>query len=232
MMPSTLTRSSLLAAALIVALAWPAAGRADNAVSLRLSNTFIAHQGYDAVSDNDHLAQLELNYARRLYALGEGDLWAEGSYLVGSAQDSIFGGRLETHVLLQSASLGVRYTYPLLAWLIPYGRAGMGVGVGTFELTGGGRDAEASVEDRAAAFCAYMLVGVEVLLPLRRFRETGHGFTIGLVIEGGIALSTGLSFDLAPEEDEELLQIPVQATGVGRINPTGGQLRLGVVARF
>ena len=75
-------------------------------------------------------------------------------------------------------------------------------------------------------------MGVEVLLPLRRFRQTGRGFTIGLVVEGGLGFSSGLGFDLGPEEDDELLQIPFEGSSFGRINPSGGQLRVGVVARF
>jgi hypothetical protein len=75
-------------------------------------------------------------------------------------------------------------------------------------------------------------VGVEVLLPLRRFRETGHGFTIGLVVEGGAAFASGLKFELGPEEDDELLQIPFEGSDLGRINTSGGQVRAGVVARF
>jgi hypothetical protein len=173
---------------------------------------------------------VELNYARRLYALWEGHLWAEASYMVGASRDEIFGQELESRALLQSATLGARYTYQLMAWVVPFARAGLGVGIGTLELEGDG--VAGAVEDTAASFCGYLLVGVEVLLPLRRFRETGHGFTLGLVVEGGVAFASGLSFELGPEEDDELLQIPFESSSLGRINTSGGQVRVGLVARF
>lgn len=225
------TKTMLCTASLLVALGLPAAARADNSVSMRVNNTWVAHSGFDLVSDDDHMAQMEFNYARRLYPLWDGGLWAEASYMLGAQQDKLFGGQLETDVLFQAITVGARFTYPIFSWLVPFTRAALGVGIGSLSLEGAmvGGDA---VHDTTAAFCGHLLVGVEVLLPLRRFRETGRGFTIGLVIEGGIGFSSGLGFDIAPEEDDELLQIPLEGSGLGRINPSGGQLRVGVVARF
>lgn len=209
--------------------------RADNSASIRFSNSWIADAGFDAVSDNDHLLQVEFNYARRIMQLWELDLWAEGSYMIGPSKAGLFADQFEARALLQSVTLGVRATYPLLYWLVPYARLGLGVGIGSLELSalGGGQLAgQDSLKDRAAAFCGQLLVGVEILWPRSVIRRTGRGVTAGLVIEGGIGFASNLGFDLVPEEHEDLLEIPLAGSNLGSLSTTGAQLRVGGIVRF
>lgn len=208
---------------------------ADNSASIRFNNSFITDAGFDAVSENNHLVQVEFNFARRLMQIWELDLWVEGSYMVGPSKAELFSNQFQAKALLQSVTLGARFTYPLLYWLVPFARLGLGVGIGTLELsnTGGGQPAgQDSVEDRAAAFAGQLLVGVEILWPRSVIRRTGKGVTAGLVIEAGFGFASKLRFELRPEEDEELLQIPLSGSHLGSLSTTGAQVRVGGIIRF
>jgi hypothetical protein len=205
--------------------------RADNSFSLRISNSFVGSPGFDTVSENDMLAQAEFNYARRVLSLPHGHLWAEASYMAGTSHATLFGEQFKAQAFLQSVTVGARYTYPILSWVVPFTRAGLGVGVGTYELSP--QQQKTTIRDRAASFSGYLLAGVEVLVPHRRFRLGLSHFTGGLVIEAGYGLSSDLSFDLAPEpEDEDLRQIPLRGSTLGTLSLSGAQIRVGALIRF
>jgi hypothetical protein len=222
-------RTTIQAIALCGVLLLCASARADNSVSLRLSSSFIKDSSFDVVSENDHLAQVEISYARRMLELFDGELWVEGSYLAGPTGTTIFGGAAETDALLQTVTVGARFGYPVFFWLVPYVRLGMGVGIGTLTLTAAEQD---SVYDRAACFAGHVLAGVEVLWPRRALRTGASAFTFGLLIEAGYAFASRLEFELAPEGDEDLQQIPLRGSGMGGLSTSGAQLRVGAVVRF
>lgn len=206
---------------------------ADNSFSLRINNSFIGSPGFDTISQNDHLAQAEFNYARRVISLPTGHLWAEASYMAGPSHATIFGEQFKAKAFLQSVTFGARYTYPILSWVVPFTRVGLGVGVGTYELSPLNQNEGSTIQDRAAAFSGYALAGVELLVPHRRFRMGLGHFTGGLVIEAGYGFSTDLAFDLAPEPpDEDLRRIPLRGSALGTLSMSGAQIRVGALVRF
>ncbi len=213
---------------LLAALLLPGVARADNSISLRIASSYFTAQGYDAVSKNNSLVQAEFNYARSLLKLWRGYLWAEGSYLVGAKGSKIFDKQFSTSLVAQSFTVGARYTLPVYEWLVPQVRTGLGVVVGRFGLDPASSDFS-KVSDWTAGFTGYFLGGVELLIP-RSWISTRA--TIGLTIEGGITFSSGLGFELSPDEDEDLEQIPLLQSDLGSIPLSGGQFRIGVVVRF
>ncbi len=222
----TCPRSILTALALgALLLPGPLAARPKNQLSVRVSQSFIPGAGYDALSANDHLAQGELAYGRELLELGRGRLWVEASWQAGAKSASLFGS-FQTHTLLQSVTASAIYRLPILPWLVPRARVGLGVAIGSLELSSTGAGGSAS-HDRAAAFTGQVLLGLEFWIPRRRPRVN-----FGLVVEGGASFQTPLAFALEPEVDDELRRIPLAGSELGSVGLSGGQLRIGVMMEF
>jgi hypothetical protein len=228
--PKTITATLVLVAAGILG-AGPA--RADYSVSIRIANSVIRDTSFDAVSEDDHLVQAEIGFARTVVELWEGILWVEGAYMGGAVRAPLFSGDAEASpelgASIQSATLGVRYDYPVFYWLVPYLRLGMGVGFGSLELND---TQEGTVKDWAASFRGHILAGVELLWPRRALRLGQSSLAWGLLIEAGYGFGSKLGFDLRPEEDEELREIPLTGGGLGGLSVNGAQLRIGAVLRF
>jgi len=214
-------------------LALSALAQADNSVSIRINNSWIGDPSFDVVSTNDHFVQAEFNYARRLLQFRQaelGEIWAEAAYMAGPTSSTLFGESTKAEAFLQNVTLSVRYAYPVVAWLVPYLRVGLGVGIGTLELEplkGGDR-----VKDRAAGLAGHVLAGVELLWPRRALLAGRSHLTTGLVIEAGYGFGSRLNFQLSPDEDDELKQIPLSGVNVGHLTTQGWQLRIGGVLRF
>lgn len=224
----SITRPLLLCLVLLATLACSATAHAENSLSLRISSSYFSSQGFDAVSENDNLVQAEFNYARKLFSLWRGHLWAEGSYLIGAKRSELFGETFKTSLTVQQITVGARYTLPVFEWLVPQVRTGLGLLVGIFNLDPSSDD-YSQVSDTAFGLNGYLLGGVELLLP-RSLISTR--VTVGLTLEAGITFSTGLGFALEPEEDDELQQIPLIASELGSIPLSGPQFRIGAVVRF
>lgn len=227
---ATISCAAALAGAML-----PATALGRNEVAVRLSTSFLTDSGYHAISADSRLMQAEISYARALFHSQRG-LWAEASWTVGSSRADLFGQDLELRGVLHSVTVGMRYTLPLRPWLVPCARAGVGLLFGALTLDGdaarsGGVTSE--ISDHATGFTAYLLAGVELLLPRRfLYEDDARGITGGLVIEGGVTASTALGFDLGPERDDELRNIPLGETNVGSLAITGGVIRAGLLLRF
>jgi len=180
------------------------------------------------VADNDHLPQMELSYSRRIMKVWRGSLWIEGAYLLGARKSTIFNKSYETHALIQTFTLGARYTLPVFDWLVPRLRVGAGAHVGQLGMEPEG-NSQAAVNDWSAAFSGAVLGGVELLMP-QRWMPTKT--KVGLVVEGGYSFCTALSFDLAPAQDDDLLLIPLQGAHLGELSLDGGLLRISFMVRF
>jgi hypothetical protein len=207
---------------------------ANNEVSLRVSSNYMVDDGVYAFSENSQLVQAELTYARALFHPQRG-LWAEASWTVGGSSADLFGSQLSSRALLNAFTLGARYTRPLWPWLVPMARAGLGVLIGSMRIEGNATmgSESPSISDTTAAVYGYLLGGVELLLPRRWMRiDDRAGWTVGLVIEGGLVFSSSLSWTLKPEQDEDLRLIPLDGTDIGGFSATAGVFRLGLLARF
>jgi len=216
------TCSALFVAALLLGSA-PAT--AQNEIGVRIQNGFYRSSGLDLVSTNDHLVGVELGYARELFELWRGSLWAEASYLASPTHAQSFDGQLESKALFQTITLGVMYKLPLWRWLVPHARLGVGVLVGSLGLTPRGGD---ETLDRSAAFAGHFLLGAELLWPRARRR----GFNVGIVVEGGYSFASALDFELTPSRPDDLRAIPVSGQSLGSLVLHGGELRVGAVFRF
>jgi hypothetical protein len=52
------------------------------------------------------------------------------------------------------------------------------------------------------------------------------------MIEGGYCFQTPLAFELEPDHDDELRQIPSSGVELGSVGLSGGQIRIGVLMEF
>jgi hypothetical protein len=223
-------RTTSTACLLLVLAAAPADALADNSFSIRVNSSWIGDSSFDVVSDNDLFAQAEFTFARRLLSFWRGEVWVDAAYVAGTAKSDLFDGQTKTRALLQNVTFGARYAYPVFSWLVPYSRLGLGVGVGTFELES--VVGASTVQDRAAAFAGHFLLGVELLWP-RRALLTGTSYlTAGILVEAGYGFGSRLGFDLTPEGDEDLKQIPLAGVDIGGLSTNGWQLRVGGILRF
>ncbi len=228
----TIIALSSLPLPLLLLLASPPAD-AHNEVSLRISNSYLADDSFAAISEDNLLLQAELSYARALFDAQRG-IWIETSWTVGAKRADLFGTALEARGLIQSLTIGGRYTWPLRPWLVPQARAGLGVIFGALSLDGDIKPGaiNGEISDVSAGITAYLLAGVQLLLPRRWMYGAERGITGGVVIEGGVTVSSPLSFSLSPEPDEDLRTIPLSGTDVGSMSITGGVLRVGALLRF
>lgn len=224
-----MTRQMLITTGLILALGYPQGAGANNTLGLQFKSSFIGDPGFDAVSANDHLSQVEFSYARELMPLGPGELWVEADYTLGNKKSELFGGALSTKAFLHSVMLGGCYKLPMWTWLVPRARLGLGVLMGRLSATTEGAQ---EADDTAAAFTGHLLAGVELLWPRRVRRDGRTPTTAGLVIEAGYGFSSALGFELRPEEDDENLLIPLSPSTSGTLALNGFQLRIGVLVRF
>lgn len=222
-------RSAIFVTSLLLgALLLPSSARAENSISLRITSSYFSAQGFDAVSENNNMMQAEFSYARSLFRLWRGYLWVEGSYLVGAKNSELFDKQFKTSLVAHSFTVGARYSLPVYDRLEPQVRAGLGLVAGSFSLDPVDSGFQ-KVSDWSAGINGYLLGGVEILVP-RSWISTR--VTIGLTLEGGITFSSGLGFSLAPDEDEDLAQIPLLQSELGSIPLSGGQFRIGAVVRF
>lgn len=215
----------LVAAAVAPARAEP---RQPQEVSLRVSNQLVTDDGIFATGPLP-LTQGELSYARGILAPWRGTVWLEGSWTLGARTGYLFANH-DTTTFLQQITAGVRYSVPLLRWLVPHVRLGLGALVGHIFL----RDSVGgNTGDWSGAFTGYALGGVELLIPRAWMRDPDRrGFTMGLVVEGGYAFSTALAFHLVPEQSDDRIHTPLGGTDVGGLSLDGAVIRAGIVARF
>ncbi len=221
-------RLYIVTAVALALTALPAAARADNSASLRITSSYFTAQGFDAVSENNNMMTAEFNYARGMWDLWRGQLWLEGSYIIGAKNSEIFDKQFKTGLVVQSFIVGARYTLPVWEWLVPQVRVGVGVVVGRLGLDPV-NESFSKVSGWSAGLTGHVLGGVELLIP-RSWISTK--VTIGLTLEGGITFSSGLGFSLAPDEDDDLEQIPLLPSELGSIPLSGGQFKVGAVVRF
>lgn len=224
-----MTRATIFALTLALLCA-PGTAGADNAVSIRISNSWVADTSFDVVSDDDHFVQAEFGYARRLLSLLRGELWVEAGYMVGAVETSLFDGAASTRALLQNVTLGARYAYPVFAWLVPHVRLGLGLGIGSLDLDPASDQGE--VTDWAAGLAGHVLAGVEVLWPRSALLDGSSDLTAGVVVEAGYGFGTDLHFSVAPDADDDLEIIPIRGAELGGLAVSGWQLRVGGVLRF
>ncbi len=222
----------LLAAALLPPLAAaPASAQphgSNNAVALQLAYSLVRDAGLDLVAADDGLPQGALTYSRRLLPLWRGWLWAEGTYSGGSREDEVLGGQFETSLYVQTLTAGARYAVPVTGWLAPYARLSLGAHAARLSVSSLSGVA-LTARDWAGAFAGSALLGAEALLPRRWVpgRVTG-----GLQLELGYAFASPLSFQLRPEQDEDLQLLRLQGVDLGGLSLQGFQLRVGAVVRF
>jgi hypothetical protein len=219
-----LTRMVTVVGAFGLSFAMTPTAQAEMSLSLLVNNSFIKSEGFDVISENDHLGQAELSAAMQLLPLLEGSLWGEMSYLAGASQSTSFNGALKASALLQGVTCGGIFKLERWTWFVPRARIGLGFLVGSMEFEPVSAD---TATDRAWALTGHVLAGFELLWPRRR-----PGVNAGLVVEAGYGFSSNLGFDLAPEEDEKNLRIPLTGSALGSLGLSGAQLRAGVMVKF
>mgnify|MGYP000906992702 CR=1 FL=1 len=223
-------RTNLHLAVIAIALA-AAPARAEQEIAIRASSTFAAvtDEGVYAVGSGSALVQAELSYAHTLARLGPGLLWIEGSYTAGSRSEHSLYGRFDTSLFAQQFTAGARWSWPVLRWLAPHVRLGLGALVGELDLRG---TAQSASDAWSAAFTSYALAGVTLTIPRRPRADGSTPFTAGIVIEGGGLFSSPLAFHTAPDHPDNLLTIPTTGADLGALTLTGPVFRAGIVARF
>jgi hypothetical protein len=204
---------------------------ATNQLALSLSERFVDGGGLYALGSSGTLVQAELNYARALVLRARVGLWFKGGSAFGRRTGLLFG-TFETSAWLQDITAGLRLTLPIprLSWLVPQLRAGGGVLVGHLSI-----DDRASVSASrwSAAGTGYALGGVEIVLPPEWMKGAGRsGFTVGVIVEGGYALASALSFSLRPDQPDGQALIPLRGADLGSLSLNGALLRAGLVVCF
>lgn len=217
---------------LVVTLAALAASpaRAENELAVRAGTTFaiVADEGLFATGGAPGITQAELSYARTVARLGPGALWIEGGWSIGSRGERSLYGRFDASLLAQQLTVGARWSWPVLRWLAPHVRVGLGGLAGELQLQEGGSRSDTW----SGAFTSYALAGVTLTIP-RRPRDDGRTPpTVGVVVEGGGVFSSPLAFHAEPSRSGDLLTIPTGGVDLGALTLTGPVVRLGAVVRF
>ena len=211
----------------IFALLLAAPAAAKNELAVRLSGQVLVGDGAVSAAGAS-LVQAEVGYGRAIWGRGRHRLWLEGSWTIGEGRGQV-AGALASTLLANHLTVGGRWTIEATSWLSPHLRLGGGLLLGTLDLQG----AAGVSSTTAAGGAGYALAGASILLPQRWGGRPGaRGFTLGVVVEGGGARSSPLSFRLAAPPAGDEPRLTVVGASLGSFVLQGGLVRAGVVARF
>lgn len=232
-------RRRLLVAALVLSLA-PAARATD--LRLGADMAWVQDSSYDAFWTSDLFSRFDVCLAYTTFASVPFRLDAElgygyAGYLGADASFAAITSELSVH----DAYVGLRASIdpPGVSWLRPYVRVQGGATFGLASF----RDASASAasEDWSVGGLVYGGAGVEFVLPLGVFLDEppellSEPMAFGIFLEGGYFYRSTLSFDPsipAPDDEREAAdRIPVDGFSAGDLVLSGGELRIGFVARL
>jgi hypothetical protein len=197
---------------------------------------------YDAFRENDLLGRFDLCLAYTVFAPAPLRIDVELGYgYVGNLGADVSFAALETGLDVHDAYAGLRASLdaPGLSWLRPYARiqGGLDVGLASFYDSSGG----ATYEDWDVGGTAYAGGGVEFVLPSTVFLDDSPAllsepFGFGVFVEGGYLYRSPLGFSPSipgPENEADAAdRIPASGFAAGDVDLSGGELRVGFVARL
>ncbi len=234
-------RRHLLVAALVLSLA-PAARATD--LRLGADMAWMQDSSFDAFWTNDLFSRFDVCLAYTTFASVPFRLDAElgygyAGYLGADATFAAITSELSVH----DAYVGLRASIdpPGVSWLRPYVRVQGGATFGLASFRDTGAPAASAYEDWSVGGLVYGGGGVEFVLPLGVFLDEppellSEPMAFGIFLEGGYFYRSTLSFDPsipAPDDEREAAdRIPVDGFSAGDLVLSGGELRIGFVARL
>lgn len=234
-------RRRLLVATLVLASA-PAARATD--VRLGADMAWVQDSSFDAFWTNDLFSRFDVCLAYTTFASVPFRLDAELGYgYAGYLGATAAFAAIESELSVHDAYVGLRASIdpPGLSWLRPYVRVQGGATFGLASFRDASADDAPAYEDWSVGGLVYGGGGVELVLPLGVFLDEppaplSEPMAFGIFLEGGYFYRSALSFHPAipaPEdEDEAADRIPVAGFSAGDVVLSGGELRIGFVARL
>jgi hypothetical protein len=182
---------------LLVALALPVAAEArDLEVFLGARGGYVGSHGYVDQFDRHSATAPHVGLAFEVIE----NLLVEASYAEHQAEGTVFSS-FQTRWHAHAAEVGLRYVWPVLPWLRPYGRLTGGVLFERYDLEGPSLDVSA----RQVGFEVLPLAGVEILWPTEALATSEGLFQKAT---GGLYLELGYRY--------------TRPFDVGRQTPAGG----------
>jgi|GEM_PF-5799099 len=227
----------------VLALSWAPAARATD-LRLGADLAWVRDSSFDAFWTNDLFSRFDLCLAYTTVAAVPFRLDAElgygyAGYLGADASFAAITSELSVH----DAYVGLRASIdpPGVSWLRPYVRVQGGATFGLASFRDTSADDAPAYEDWSVGGLVYGGGGVEFVVPLGVFLDPppaplSEPMAFGVFLEGGYFYRSALSFDPsipAPEDEDEVAdRIPTTGFSAGDVVLSGGELRIGFVARL
>jgi hypothetical protein len=219
---------------------------AAHATDLRLGAdmSWVHDASFDAYWQNDLFSRLDACLAYTVFAATPFRLDAELGYgYAGYLQATVPFASLDTKLYVHDFYAGLRASLAAdgVEWVRPYVRVQGGVSLGLASFHDVSTASASTYEDSDVGGLVYGGGGVEIVLPLSVFLDQppaplSEPLAFGIYLEGGYFYRTALSFsptipgpdDAAADAD----RIPTRGFSAGDVNLSGGELRLGFLARM
>jgi len=225
------------AVALLGALLLAAPARATD-VRLGADVGWARDASFDAFWENDLFSRLDVGLAYTVLAAGPLRLDVELGYgYAGYLEATSSFDAMTSSLTVHDVFAGVRASYAPegVSWIRPYAhvQGGVSIGLASFSDSGAG---STTFEDGDVGGMVYGGGGVEFVLPLDVFMDEppeplSEPLAFGLYLEGGYFYRTPLGFSPStPSGGDDT--IPIRGFTAGDVDLSGGELRLGFVARL
>ncbi|MBI5499666.1 MAG: hypothetical protein HY907_05455 [Deltaproteobacteria bacterium] len=236
--------AAALAAALGVALLPASAAATDLRLGADLA--WVRDSSFDAFWENDLLGRLDLCLSYTPLALGPFRLDVEVGYGYAGYLSAVSNfDQVRSSLSIHDVYAGLRASFAPeeASWVRPYARVqgGLAIGLGSFADEGPRADPLAeplrSSEADDLGGLVYGGGGVEFALPLGALMDEppellSEPMAFGVFVEGGYFYRTPLDFSPSVSSSDDPDRIPVQGFSAGDLDLSGGELRVGFVARL
>lgn len=205
------------------------------ALAVVFERSWANDQGYDLFGGKSKIRQFGLWVAHDIWSMSPRViLAAEAGWAGWDEKSDYLDTDVETQLTTGSLHLGANIRYTLEPWLQPQLRVAAGVSFLEMKIASIEDNSSVTFSDRAVLPFLSLGGGVLLRTPTRLFEsKTGNfaSLSMGVLVEGGYTLAGVGSFSLNPEahSDED---IEIRSVDLGKLDRSGGYLRISVVVRF
>ncbi len=213
------------------------------ALALAIQHGWNKDAGYDLFSDDDVASRVDIWFSHDIWSLHpRAILAAEVGLGSGMESSEELLGSIESTLRTNVVYAGAYLRYVVESWLQPYARVAAGaavVGVEFYVRDPGSEADDEHFEDQGLSPVGSLALGLMVRTPSRAFENSKGEFaslSLGLMVEGGYAATSAMSFALKPADDDSRddngNEVESRSAELGELSRSGGYVRTSLVVRF
>jgi hypothetical protein len=205
------------------------------ALAIVFERSWANDRGYDVFGDRSRVRQVGLWVAHDIWSISQRVIVAAEAGWVGWDETSDYlDTDVETKLTTGSLHVGANIRYTLEPWLQPHLRLAVGVSFLEMKIESIEDSSAATFSDRRVLPFGSLGGGLFLRTPTRLFENKRGNFaslSLGVLVEGGYTLAGAASFSLKPKEHSKE-DIEINSADLGKLNRSGGYVRISLVVRF